>query len=335
MKKSTPTLIIAGVLALLASALTASQATASDQRNLVTVCAAATKRPQTEHTVRVPRTVADLLIKTTASYRGACAEYGQSAQRGDGRMTAYTQSEKGVPTAVGVVLSEDTLQGLPHDPPTDGTWCFDKDGDGSVDPMAECANGYGSRLRLGDHFTRTVDTPLKYTLINWNTHGHGPPDVYDLPHFDMHFYMQSDAERLKIRPGPCPELVNCDDYELGKRLPAAKYRPADFKDMDALSPGMGNHLIDTTAPEFHGAPFTHTFIYGTWNRDVTFYEPMITHKWLTAVADGSHESGCFPIKSPQAYQKSGWYPTEYCIRHRDNRDELTVSLESFVHHDAE
>src|SRR3954447_5500734 len=35
---------------------------------------------------------------------------------------------------------------------------------------------------------------------------------------------------------------------------------------------MGNHLADPTGPEFNGERFTHTFIYGSWDDEVTFYE---------------------------------------------------------------
>ncbi len=233
------------------------------------------------------------------------------------------------------MFSARTLQGLPENPPTDdGKWCYDKDANGSVDPMTECSNGYENALSLSKSFRKTVDTPLTYLLVNWNPHGHGPPLVYDLPHFDIHFYMNAESERLKIRPGPCGELVNCDDYKLGKKLPAPKYYPSDFEDLDAVAPAMGNHLIDRTGPEFHGQRFTHTFIYGAWNRGITFYEPMVTHEWFSGLVDGTRDDACFPIKQPRAWQRSGWYPTQYCLRYRENRDELTASLEGFVRRTA-
>lgn len=128
--------------------------------------------------------------------------------------------------------------------------------------------------------------------------------------------------------------MNCDDFRLGKKLPAAKYRASDFEDLDAQSPAMGNHLIDRTGPEFHGAPFTHTFIYGSWNRAMTFYEPMVTKEFLGGLASGVRGDTCAPIKQPHAFAQSGWYPTRYCMRHRDNRSEITISLEGFVHRDA-
>lgn len=333
MKSKILPVVVAVAIAMLLGMYTPT-AQGSPTRGMATVCLESDVWPVNGRTVHVPKALVDPLIKATRSYRGPCAEYGESAPRGDGRLTAYTQVEHGKPQAIGMVATADTLKGLPHDPPTDGSWCFDKDGNGTIDPMKECANGYGNILKLDSHFTQTVDTPFRYLMADWNPHGHGPPNVYDKPHFDVHFYIQKNAERKAIRPGPCPELVNCDDFQLGKKLPAPKYRPADFKDMDAQSPGMGNHLIDTTGPEFHGAPFTHTFIYGTWDEKVTFLEPMITKDYLQGLVEGSQDDRCVPIKTPKAYQKSGWYPTSYCMRYRDNRDEVTVSMEDFVYRKA-
>ena len=200
--------------------------------------------------------------------------------------------------------------------------------------MTECAGGYEDALALGEEFRTQVDSPFTYVLNNWNPHGHMPPGIYDKPHFDVHFYMNPNEERLAIRPGPCDALVHCDDYELGKNLPEAKYLHPDFADLDAIEPAMGNHLADLTSPEHHGEPFTHTFIYGTWDGEVTFLEPMVTHDWYADLASGSIGDSCHEIKQPEAYAESGWYPTEYCLRYRENRDELTTSLESFEFHEA-
>lgn len=300
----------------------------------VPVCLVAEEAPDLEHTIEVPPVVAKILTRVTFSYSGACAEYGESAPRGDGTLTAYSQVWEDAPQAIGLVFPAETLEGLPYDPPTAGLWCFDKDGDGEVDPMMECAGGYEDALQLGESFREEIDSPFTYVLNNWNPHGHMPPGIYDKPHFDVHFYMNPNEERLAIRPGPCDALVNCDDYELGKDLPDEQYRHPDFEDLDAIEPAMGNHLADLTAPEHNGEPFTHTFIYGTWDGEVTFYEPMVTYDWYADLASGSIEDACFEIKQPEAFAEAGWYPTEYCLRYRENRDELTTSLESFEYHPA-
>lgn len=328
------TAVLAAVLlaacAVVVPSASASAGAAHEQR----VCLVTAAAPHHELTLRLPRAVVGWLVAHTRSYRGPCAEYGERVELGDGELIAYSQAVGSRPVAVGLIMTDGSLDDLPHDPPSDGRWCFDKNADGTVDAMTECTGGYESQLELAPRFQREVDSPYTYVLANWNPHGHMPAGVYDLPHFDVHFYVNENAERTAIRPGPCTHLVNCDDYELGKRLPDPKYLAPDFTDLDAVEPGMGNHLIDPTASEFNGQPFTHTWIYGVWNREVTFYEAMVTHQWFNRLRTGTIDDACYDFKLPSAWQKSGWYPTSYCLRHRDNRGEITVSLENFVHRDA-
>jgi len=111
-------------------------------------------------------------VRTTASYRGPCAQYGESAQRGNGALTVYSQSEDGVPKAIGLVFDASVLDVLPYDPPNEGRWCYDRDGDGTKDRMTECADGYENALHLSDAFRRTVDSPFTYVFVNWNPTGH-------------------------------------------------------------------------------------------------------------------------------------------------------------------
>ena len=59
----------------------------------------------------------------------------------------------------------------------------------------------------------------------------------------------------------------------------AGYVHADHIDVGAAVPDMGNHLIDFEVARAgrRGSPeFTHTFIFGAYDGQVTFYEPMIT-----------------------------------------------------------
>jgi hypothetical protein len=100
----------------------------------------------------------------------------------------------------------------------------------------------------------------------------------------------------------------------------------------AAVPAMGNHLINSKAPELveQGREFTHTFIFGAYDGHVTFYEPMITLAFLQSRPDL-----CTPIKQPEAWESAGWYPTTYCIRHRPDEERYTVSLEDFVHRSAD
>jgi hypothetical protein len=87
---------------------------------------------------------------------------------------------------------------------------------------------------------------------------------------------------------------------------------------------MGNHLLDPKAPEFNGAPFERTWIYGVYEGRVTFYEEMVALAYLESRPDA-----CFPIKKAAAVALAGGYPTLSCIRHRPATSEVTVSLEGF------
>lgn len=49
-----------------------------------------------------------------------------------------------------------------------------------------------------------------------------------------------------------------------------------------------------------------------------------------ALRHGTRTDACFALKLPQAWETAGWYPASYCLRYRQNRDELTASLEGFV-----
>jgi hypothetical protein len=52
---------------------------------------------------------------------------------------------------------------------------------------------------------------------------------------------------------------------------------------------------------------------------------------VTNTQGAGHE---LTLRLPGAWQESGWYPTSYCLRHRDNRGEITVSLENAAYRDA-
>lgn len=115
----------------------------------------------------------------------------------------------------------------------------------------------------------------------------------------------------------------------GKKAVPAKYLQADFKDVDAVVPAMGNHLIDLTGPEFNNQPFTRSWIYGVYDGKVIFYEEMVTRDHIL-----SKPNRCEPIKAPKAFATRGYYPTVSCIRHDAANDIYTVSMEQSVLREA-
>jgi hypothetical protein len=262
---------------------------------------------------------------TTPGTATSSRALGASSTLGGGPVASYAEfGPSGAPTAIGVVIGARTLDTLPA-APSDGHRCYDANKDGAVDLRTECRGWHERVLPLPSEASRRPDIPFKWALLNWNPHGHIPPGVYDAPHFDVHFYIEPIENVFSIEPGPCgPEQVRCDQFALGLKPVPAAYMHPDFKNVEAVAPAMGNHLVDLSAPEFNGVPFTRTFIYGVYDGRVTFYEEMVTVKFLR-----SQPATCFPIKTPKAVAVAGYYPTRSCIRFEASRSEYTVSLEGF------
>jgi hypothetical protein len=273
-----------------------------------------------------------LLTATAGGAQGTPSDrvLGWRANLGNGEVTSFAQLQgDGAPRAIGILISAAALQGLPSEG-SDGHHCTDRDGDGVVTRPAECAETHEHVIPLPDAVSRRADVPFKWALVNWNLHGHIPPEVYDVPHFDVHFYLAPIADVLAIGPGACgPEFVDCDAYAVAKKPVPEGLLPPDFKDVDAVVPAMGNHLIDLSGPEFNGQRFTRSWIYGIYDGQVTFYEEMVTLAHLLSKPDA-----CSAIKSPPSVAVAGYYPTQRCVRYEASSDAYVVSMEGFVHREA-
>jgi hypothetical protein len=123
--------------------------------------------------------------------------------------------------------------------------------------------------------------------------------------------------------------VRCDQFEIARKPLPPNYVHADFRDVEAVVPAMGNHLIDLTGAEFNKQPFTRSWIYGVYDGRVTFYEEMVTREHLLAAPNT-----CAPIKSPKAVAQRGYYPTVSCIRRDAASGDYVVSLERFALREA-
>lgn len=198
-----------------------------------------------------------------------------------------TMNHEGEPQSIGLRFSERSLDNLPMHP----------------DEVTLELPGQARGLAF-DH----ID-------VGWMPTGHFPPGIYDVPHFDMHFYLISPEEKMMIN----------DDLK-AEILPLAEFRPPFYIPTDGYEQYMGKHWINVTSPEFHGSDFTHTFIYGSYDGEFIFYEPMIT--WDFLMEKGSSQ---FPIGQPAAFQRTGYYyPTVYSINYDATKKEYTVLLEGMV-----
>jgi hypothetical protein len=92
-------------------------------------------------------------------------------------------------------------------------------------------------------------------------------------------------------------------------------------------PKMGLHWLDLTSPELNGQQFTQTFIYGSYNGNVNFYEPMITKAFLDVTTSFQRN---FPV--PAKFKTAGYYPTKMRIERKQGV--TNVILEEFVYRQA-
>jgi hypothetical protein len=220
---------------------------------------------------------------------------GPEVQIGNGMMRSFiTITHSGVPQEIGLEMTAGALEGLP----------------------TEGENSYIVPL----HPKAQEVTPFDHLGIGWNPFGHPPPGIYSVPHFDFHFYEISVAEQMAI-----PEYTT-ETAPLFNNYPPAGYIPAGYVHAPDGVAKMGMHWLDVLSPEFHGQTFTKTFVYGSYDGAVTFYEPMITKAYIEATA-----SSTTPIRQPQYFSPTGtYYPTQYNVYTDAATGKHYVSLSGFV-----
>lgn len=212
---------------------------------------------------------------------------------GNGKIHSWTKlDDEGNPTSIGFTLNDAALTGL------------------KSDTAHTPGNEVEYELALPSQASKT---PFTHIVVDWNPAGHEPVPIYGAPHFDFHFYTMSSEDRKKIPPFE----VDSTGF---KKYPAADYLPANYINPGGGVPEMGAHWLDMNTPELHGSPFTETFIYGTYNGQVNFIEPMITYSYLKTITDLTKS-----IPRPAKVAKSGYYPTKYHIIHINGS--YTISFE--------
>lgn len=224
--------------------------------------------------------------------------YGPAVKVGHGTARTYITVTNGVPE-VGVALSEGALAGLPNEHAPGGVFAH---GHTTFETVLELPTGN--------------PTAFRHVLLNWNPRGHEPPGVYDTPHFDFHFYVIDNAERLAIDPAD-PEF-----QQKAERKPDAQWIPARYVMPAPLAfARMGVHWVDTTSAELMGQPFTRTLIYGSWDGRVIFVEPMITKAYLETRPQFSAT-----LPAPPRGRGDGYYPEGYSVRWDAARKEYRIAL---------
>ena len=219
--------------------------------------------------------------------------YGPSVPMGNGNVKTWILLDAaGNPSSIGFTRSKEAFDNLPTTLPETAY-------------MLSLPNEATSR------------TPFQHVMINWNPQGHEPANIYTVPHFDFHFYIQPMTETMAI-PTYDKAIAKFDN------LPPSGSIHADFAKGPGGVPMMGAHWSDTTSPEFKGQPFTETFVFGSYDGKVTFWEQMVTMSYLKNAPNLDKA-----IKLPTRYEKPGYYPTRYTIKTNADGSQ-DVALEGFT-----
>lgn len=243
-------------------------------------------------------------------------QWGRPVRMGDGMMaTFFTRRRSVAPRYLGIWFTADALDGLPEEQSEEAV------------------------TALALPTTATNATNFEWASVDWAPHGHSPVDVYDVPHFDVHFYtMDRETVQSEIPAGECdadddgsPDLgVPCEVQERGiEPLPDAQRAPG-YVSTEETVPFMGNHWVNQNSPEFQGEPFTHTWIYGSFDGQITFLEPMVTLDFLRNLEGREVED----VATPEAFPEAGYYPTQYVVRYLRRQDAYAIVLRRFRQFDS-
>lgn len=221
--------------------------------------------------------------------------YGDSVSLGNGKARAYADIDRyGNPKSVGFAISEKALEGLPEHNETE----------------------YSLRLP-----SILQIFPYDHMAINWEPHGHTPDNIYGLPHFDFHFYFIPEALRKTI-------TCTGNDFSVCMAHPDPSKIPAFYVPTPEGVPQMGWHWVDPRSPEFNGKPFTTTFLYGFYNANMIFAEPMMTRDFLL-----KKENFVKEIPGPQVWPGSGYYPKAYSLEYKADLKMYFISLRNLEYKD--
>jgi hypothetical protein len=210
---------------------------------------------------------------------------------GNGTARSWVTVQAGKPIAVGVTFTAGALDGLP------------------VHPTA-------FNLSLP---WQAAAASVDHIGFDWNPGGHPPPGIYSVEHFDVHFYAITEQQRSLITAAG-------EDTARVLALPPVAYRPQDYLPDPQGVPNMGLHWADPNSPEFNGQPFTRTLIYGSYDGEFIFVEPMVALSYLRTNPNES-----LPIKQPAQYPvPNRFYAANYSVRYNAATAEYTIALENLV-----
>jgi hypothetical protein len=244
--------------------------------------------------------IATACSDTSAPDSKAGTFYGPSADFASGSARTWVNTDAtGTPIALGIAMTEGALQGLPATASGPSPTALMV-----TLPLPVEAKGIG----------------FDHAELGWNPNGHEPPQLYGVPHFDVHFYMVSSADEAAILPSDPLYATKAANFPTGNAVPDGYVPPPGSPAANAV-PQMGLHWTSVKAPELNGQGFTNTFIFGSWDGRFIFLEPMITKAYLE-----THPNATQVIPQPAAWPTAGRFPTTYAVNYDATAKEYRFTL---------
>lgn len=240
--------------------------------------------------------------------------WGETTAVGNGEVSTFVAADPQKGTIAGVEITPDALEG-----------------------------GGTEHVKHVVDFPETGEVPFSWLGLDWEPGGHYPGDTYAIPHFDFHFYF-TPHEVVKDIPEIALPPEDYDEDELYTHPLPKDQMPGDYFRTNYVFGYMGEHLYDETAPQYNGGTFGNTYVYGHWEGELIFMEPMITLPYFEQLKsddepgldqlEGVGKVDQRELSLPKRFPKGGEYPTKYTVRYHEDRDVFTVTNESFVRFEA-
>ncbi|MDX1393998.1 MAG: hypothetical protein R3195_06400 [Gemmatimonadota bacterium] len=244
-------------------------------------------------------TLAALVVSACQGGTSTTEASGECGSAWGGEVCTWSVTEGGAVVQVGATIPVASLAAAPPDAPF--LW----------PPATEAA----------------LDIPegagMTHMTINWEAMGH-PPVTFLVPHFDFHFYLIPEADRLAIDCGDLTKATAVPDgYALvDETLPPELVAITGVETLVGVCvPEMGMHAL-STAEAANTEPFDGTIIVGYYGDAPIFIEPMISQAFLL-------ERQSFDLPIPAIPGLEGSQPTTFRAEYLADSDAFRFSFGGF------
>eukprot|EP01084_Bolivina_argentea_P099700 179189_1 len=239
---------------------------------------------------------------------------------------------------IGVYFDIDVLDVLPQEIPDMESANNLHNTDDCTTPSPTVATlccGEELEINYKDFITRKhhrQDTKFNHLWLNYEPVGHGPIGVYDVPHWDFHFYLIDSETREESNPAECLSDLcrDGDDNLLNAHVDCDVLARCEQEESDsaywpggndgdwacfACFPGMGYHCASVSAASelfAQTTTFDDTMFFTRWDGELNSFEPMITVESFKVLNEGLKGEKSVYFETPERFHSGkGCYPTKF------------------------